>query len=573
MPLFASTTGRDRVREALASCRSHFVAAAIFSAGSNILYLVPTIYMMQVYSRVIPTAGLTTLIALSVVALFGLATLATLDWLRGRLLVRAGAQIERVLAQRVFDAVTAPGLNRLDRAEAMRDLDTLRQAVTSPGVVALIDAPWAPVFIIVAGLLHPALGAFALVCAIVLFGLTWHHERKIAVPLARSNEALRAAYSRQQHLAAHAAEIRALGIGPALVRRQIADRAEATGLQANAAFSSGNHASLLRFLRLGFQSGALGLGAWLAVRGDISAGEVFAASLLVARAVAPVEQINAAWKSLLGAKAAHARLTGLLAADDPRPATALPAPTGAITAEHLTVLAPLSDRVVLADVGFAVAAGEIIGVVGASGAGKSTLLRTLSGATPPARGHVRFDGASAGDWDADALARHIGYLPQNFVLFPGTVKDNISRFRTDVGEDPTTVDAAAIAAAQAVGAHDMILRLPQGYDTEIGVGGIGLSAGQSQRIALARALYGNPSILLLDEPTAHLDTAAQQAFANTLGRLRTEKVTVLFATHSSDILAATDKLLLLRDGRVERFAPLGNAIPTFRPATYTPHSV
>ncbi|MET0270153.1 MAG: ATP-binding cassette domain-containing protein, partial [Sphingomonas sp.] len=254
--------------------------------------------------------------------------------------------------------------------------------------------------------------------------------------------------------------------------------------------------------------------------------------------------------------------------------TRLPAPTGAIQVQGLAVVTPQNDRLVLADINFAVSAGEIIGVVGLSGTGKTSLLRALAGAVLPTRGHIRFDGASSADWDPEQLARHIGYLPQNFVLFPGTVKENISRFRGDLGDDPEMIDEQTIAAARAIGAHEMILQMPQGYDTPIGSGGIGLSSGQTQRIAIARALYGSPRLLVLDEPTAHLDANAQHAFMKTLSQLRGTGTTVIYATHSGDILASADKLLLLANGRIERFAPLAEvASAVDRPVSHSPRKV
>jgi ATP-binding cassette subfamily C protein len=559
-------------RLALERCRPHLMAATLFSAVANLLLLTPAIYMMQVYDRVVPTGGLVTLAALSVVGLFALGTLSLLDWLRGRLLVRAGLQLDHELAGRVLRAaMTRPSLSRLSRAEALRDLDTLRQGLSSSAAAGLMDAPWTPIYILVAFLLHPAVGALALASSLLMMALAWHDERRIRGPLKIAGEAAAAAYARQGHITSHAAEVRALGLADALVARQLDARADVAARQTETSFIAGNHASLLKFVRLSLQSGALALGAVLVVDGAMSGGAIFASSLLVSRALQPIEQVSAGWKTILAARSAYDRLAALFADPaDERRHTHLPAPTGAITAERLTVASPDGTRVALAEASFAVAAGEIVGVVGMSGAGKSTLLATLAGATTPARGAVRLDGASTADWDPDALARHIGYLPQSFVLFPGTVKENISRFRGALGDDAASVDAAAVAAAQAIGAHEMILRLPQGYDPPLGAGGSGLSAGLTQRIALARALYGSPRLLLLDEPTAHLDAEAQHAFRRTLTECRKSGATVLFATHSGDILAGCDKMLLLREGRVERFGPIAETVPALRPVPHTP---
>jgi ATP-binding cassette subfamily C protein len=575
LPSATHAVRKEPVRDALRRCKPHFVAAAIFSAVGNILLLTPSIYMMQVYDRVVPTGGLVTLAAISVVALFALATLSLLDWLRGRLLIRASAQLDLDLAEPVLrHAVSRPELSQVSRAEAMRDLDTLRQGIASPAAAAVFDVPWTPIYVLAAFLLHWALGLLTLASAGLMLLLAWHNERRIDEPIRVANEAAGSALARQRHISNHAAEVRALGLVTALCRRQLAERSALNRLQWRAAFIGGNHSGLLRFFRLTLQSAALALGALLVVEGSVSGGAVFASSLLLSRALQPIEQMVGAWKTIIQSRLAFDRLGRLFVNQQDRDYTLLPAPLGAIQVERLVVAAPMTDRVALADASFAIAPGEIIGVVGASGAGKSTLLRAIAGATLPARGHIRFDGASSTDWDPERLAVHIGYLPQNFILFPGTVKENIARFRTLLGDDPAAVDAAVIEAAGQIDAHEMILRLPNGYDTLIGTGGIGLSAGQTQRIAIARALYGKPSILILDEPTAHLDGQAQHAFVKLLSGLRKDRTTVLFATHSGDILASADKLLLLREGRVERFGPLSqvkaDTRPKGRPVSHVP---
>jgi ATP-binding cassette subfamily C protein len=560
--------GQDKpVAAALRCCRPHLIAAAVFSVGCNVLYLVPTIYMMQVYNRVVPTGGVMSLVVLSLVAAFGLGTLSALDWLRSRLLIRASAQIEHDLAGPTLRIVlNRPGLSRLERAGAMQDFDTLRQAIASPGIVALLDTPWTPIYIVFAAMLHPMLGLFSAVSAVVLLLLAWSNERAIRTPLAAASDAANRARARQNHAVSYAAEVRALGLGSALVRRQIEDRAGANALQATVAFVSANHTGIIKFLRLTLQSAALGIGAWLAVEGKLSPGAIFAASLLLSRALQPVEQVNGAWKMLLTARGAYDRLTALFDDMPDRVHTRLPAPTGIVQVERLTVLAPQSDKIAIADISFDLKPGQIVAMIGMSGSGKSTLLRTLAGASPWMRGQVRFDAASASDWDPEMLAMHIGYLPQDYMLFPGSVKENISRFRGLIANDPAATDAATIAAASAIGAHEMILRLPDGYDTMIGVGGIGLSAGQMQRIALARALFDEPRILLLDEPTASLDSEAQQLFLKLLTTLRRRGATVLFSTHSREMLGAADKLLLMRGGRLEQFGAVDTVLAATRAA-------
>lgn len=569
VPPHSQPTLLDPVRNALEQCRPHFMAAALFSAVGNILLLTPALYMMQVYDRVVPTGALVTLAALSVVALFGLGALSALEWLRGRLLVRAGAQLDAALAGQALRLVMSrPDLGPVARAEAMRDLDTLRQTISSPAAAALFDAPWAPVYIIAAFLLHPALGMLTTGAAALMLALAWHNERRMRGPVRKAGDASNAAYARQLQISTHAAEVRALGIADALVRRQLGERAMVNEVQQRASFSGGNHSGLMRFLRLALQSAALAVGAVLVVEGNVSGGAVFASSLLLSRALQPIEQLVASWKSILQTRTAYARLGALFNTELVREHTRLPDPTGAFQVERLTVLAPLSDRVALADVSFAIEAGEVIGIVGPSGAGKSTLLRALAGAALPVRGHIRLDGASTADWDSEQLSRHIGYLPQSCALFPGTVKENISRFRGLLGEGGPQLDADVIAAARHIGAHEMILRLPHGYDTPVGGGGQGLSAGQTQRIAIARALFGNPRLLFLDEPTAHLDGPAQHAFIKMLSTVRSLGTTVLFATHSGDILASADRMLLLKEGRVESLGPISEVLPRLRPKAH-----
>jgi ATP-binding cassette subfamily C protein len=564
---------RNPVRDALSLCRPHFLAAALFSAVANLLYLAPSLYMLQVYERVVPTGGLVTLAVLSLVGLAALATLSALGWLRARLLVRAGARLDEALAEPTLRLISArPGLSQLERAAAMRDLDTLRAGVAGTAAAALFDLPWTPIYIVAAFLLHPALGILSVVASIVMLLLAWGSERAIARPVREAGEAAAIANARAGQITAYAAEVRALGLTRALARLQLGDRAEVARLQNEAAFGGNRHSHLAKFIRLALQSGALALGAVLVTEGSVSGGSIFAASLLLSRALAPIELVAASWKTLLQSRTAYQKLSALHAGEAPRAHTRLPAPAGRLSVEHLTVVAPVGERVAIADASFAIEPGEVIGVVGMSGAGKSTLLRALVGASPPARGQIRIDGASIADWEPEALARHIGYLPQNFIMFPGTVKENISRFRGLLGEEEAgfDLDAAVIAAAEGIGAHEMILRLPHGYDTRIGVGGTGLSAGQTQRVAIARALFGDPALIVLDEPTAHLDVNAQHAFLKTLGRLRQRRATVLFATHSTDMLAAADKLLVVRDGRIDRLSTLADALPALAPVSHAP---
>ncbi|MDO7844624.1 type I secretion system permease/ATPase [Sphingomonas immobilis] len=545
------------VRAALAHCRSHLIGIALFSALLNLLNLAPTIFMMQVYDRVLGSGSVPTLVALTAVCLLTLATLGALDWLRSRLLVRVSARMEDVLASRVMSAVFAQaGFSRIQRADALRQFDTLRQGMGSAGVLAVFDGPWALIYTGVAFLIHPLLGALCVVASVILLLLAWSNERSTHSAVLAANEAASVAYANQSQITAYAAEVRALGMREAMVARQLRERGRSNAIQTSASLSTGNHVGIIKFVRLALQSVALAVGGYLAVKGEISGGAVFAASLLLSKAVQPIEQIVGASRGLLQAWEARRKIDVILDTVVDAPSTSLPVPTGRVDVEHLTVLTAETERVALANVAFTVNPGELIGVIGSSGSGKSTLLRALSGAVAPARGWVRYDGASYWDWDEAQIARHIGYMPQEFVLFPGTLKENISRFAGDLGADPAHIDTAVIRAAQLIGAHDSFVRLPQGYETRIGLGGTGLSAGQTQRVALARALYGDPRVLILDEPNAHLDADAQYGLIQLLLTLKRQGTTVIVAAHTGDLIASVDKVLILNEGRVVRFGPV-----------------
>jgi len=551
---------------ALAACREHFVAAGAFSALVNLLYLAPTLYMLLVYDRVVPTNGLETLIFISIVGLVALGALSMLEWMRSRIMVRASARLEKELAGPVMAAVLAqPGLSRLERSQAMRQYDTFRQAMSGSAILTAFDAPWTPIYIIAAFLLHPLLGLMCILAAGLMLSLAWLNERATHGPLKAANDASAMAYGRQDYASAWSAEIRALGMGKALVATQLEERRKVVELQTHASFSAGGYSAMIKFARLVLQSAALGLGAWLAVERQISAGAIIAASLLLTRALAPIEQIVGSWKSITAARDAYADLNRLFKGAAAQPARInLPTPKGDIALENVSMLTASRDRTALNDVSFTIEAGQFVGVIGPSGAGKSSLLRLIAGAAAPERGAIRIDGASVADWDSERLAQHIGFLPQEFLLFAGTIRDNISRFRGHLGENPEAVDAEVIRAAMAAGAHDMILRLPHGYATRVGLGGSGLSAGQTQRVALARAMYGNPRIMILDEPNAHLDAEGEQLLVATLSKLHKTGVTIIVAAHRGGVLAHADKLMLLKTGQIELYGKLADVAAAMR---------
>ena len=541
---------------ALRACRRHFIAVAAFSALLNLLFLVPMLYMLQIYDRVIPTRGELTLFFLTLVLLFGLTTLALLDFVRSRLLVRASIRLDRQLAGLLLDTSLARRDKTFDAVarQSMREFDTLRQALTGPAVIALCDAPWSPIYILVCLVIHPLIGLLVLVGAALLGIIAYRNQQATGEPLQRASEAAARAYASQEQVLAGAENVRALGMRQAMVRRHLAERDTMMSQQTYASFASSRYVTISKFLRLTLQSLALGLGAWLAINNDISAGAVFAASFLAGRALQPVEQLLGTWRSVVQARTAYEKLNSLLGAREAETAlTQLPAPEGRMDAKQLWLAKPAGDGAILANVSLELKPGEVIAVVGPSGAGKSTLLRLLAGAGRPDRGIIRIDHANMLDWDPERLAPYIGYLPQEVSLFAGTVKENIARFQQAPDANLAEIDAKVVAAAKYCQAHELILGLPNGYDAVLGWGGRGLSAGQAQRIGLARALYGDPPIVLLDEPNSHLDATGEGQLTETLVALRARNAGVIIVAHRMGVLAAVDKILVMRDGQVEAF--------------------
>jgi ATP-binding cassette subfamily C protein len=383
------------------------------------------------------------------------------------------------------------------------------------------------------------------------------NERTTKTRAQDAGKAMSAAYAAQEAAAMNSEVVRAMGMRGALRERQLSERRNGLALSARAQFTGGQFAAATKFMRLFLQSAALGLGAWLAVERQISAGAIIAASVLLSRAVQPIELVVGAWNGIVQARTAWAGLVDLFAStgDQDRARTLLPTPTGLLTLEGVGVRAQGRENPLLRHVAFALQPGESLGVIGPSGAGKTTLARVIAGAMEPDAGKVRLDQADYATWDPERLARHVGYLPQDSILFAGTIKENISRFEGSLENPPADVDAKAVKAAQAAGCHEMILKLPQGYDTPLGAGGRGLSAGQSQRVALARALYGDPCLVIFDEPNSHLDADGETALAKALAGLKARGATVVLIAHRTGVLQNVDKLLVLRDGAVEGLGP------------------
>lgn len=542
------------LQAALRKCRRHFIATGIFSGLINILYLVPSIFMLQVYDRVVPTRGTATLLVLSLILAISLIVFAALDTVRMKLLLQASMRLEKMAAGNILHRILGSnGASPAQRAQAMRDFDTLRGTLTGPAIIAMFDAPWAPIYIVISYLLHPLIGLLALLSSALLITLAVLSDKTTKTKLNDVGQRTTMAY-RAQDYSIQASEVaRALGMRSALVTRHLVERADLVRAQGEIAGTSGIFLAITKFFRLFLQSMALALGAYLAINQQISGGAIFAASLILGRALQPVEQILNALKNVISAQNAYKGLNNFCRLPDVTvQRTSLPDPVGRIEVDGLTIRVPGSDRVLLNKLSFTIEPGTIVALVGPSGAGKSTLLRALAGAIDPDEGDIRVDGASLNDWNREELGRHMGYMPQTPTLFPATVHSNISRFRQFEGMTGQELDAQVVTAAQLAGAHDLILRFERGYDTQLAMReGGGLSAGQRQVVALARALFGSPRILFLDEPNAHLDISAEGRLMETLAHLRERGATVVVSTHRTGLLQAVDKVMLLRDGVIQ----------------------
>jgi PrtD family type I secretion system ABC transporter len=545
--------------DALRQCRPHFMAAAVFSLLINVLYLAPTLYMLQVYDRVVPTAGKTTLLFITMALALALLALSGLDMVRNRLLVRASQRIDALLAPRILKQMMATDSS--SAGQAMRDFDSIRSTMSTPVIASMFDAPWTPVFLAVAFMLHFWIGVMAVVSAALLVTIAWLNQRATRTHMEIASTAMAAAHNSQAAAAVHGTTIKGLGMTDAIVERQLGHRRIALANQIQAQFSGSRLTATSKFFRLFVQSAALGLGALLAIAGYISAGAIIAASVLLSRALQPIESIIGAWSSLAAARTAVHRLSRAFeAAGETRIYTALPAPNGVLEIEEVGVRGR-DARPILMGVSFRAEPGKILGIIGPSGSGKTTLGKILVGALQPTVGTVRIDGARLTDWDQDELGPHLGYMPQEPSLFEGTIKDNIARFaRPANSEEARKIDEAVVEAAREAGVHELILQLPQGYDTALGLMGAGLSAGQSQRVALARALYGEPSLLVLDEPNAFMDQAGEASLIAALDKARKRGACVIVIAHRRGVLETADRLLVLEEGRPKMIGPSADVV-------------
>lgn len=553
--------------DAVEACRPHLRSAAVFSALINLLYLAPTIYMMQVYDRVVPTGGTVTLLSLTIIVGLALATLAALDAIRMRLVSRASLRVNRLLSAHILDRLMAQSRSAPDgraTAQAMREFDGFRGALGGQPVLGMLDVPWTPIYLVAAFLIHPVLGFLVIAAGAILVTLAILNSRASRASAQQAEVAAARAYAFQDTILKQAEVIRALGMRRALVDRQTGERQVGQIARARAQDVGGRYQAAVKFFRMFLQSLALGAGAWLAIAGEISVGAIIAASVLLSRALQPIEQLVGAWPTLVQARSALNNIHKLFEDTDADVSrrTYLPDPKGRVEFDNVVVRGG-SNAILLRNISFTLEPGEVLGVIGPSGAGKSTLARVASLGRAADLGEIRIDGARIEDWDPERLALHIGYVPQEPSLLPGTIAENISRFAAERGEPSALIDDKVVGAATMVGVHDMILRMPNGYDTRLDAD-FRLSVGQSQRIALARALYGGPSILVLDEPNSALDAEGEAALARTIQQARARGAAIMIIAHRLSILSSADRLLVLEDGAVAAIGPRAEIVEQLR---------
>ncbi len=559
-------TARPRIGAAL-------LGVGLLSALVNVLYLTGSLFMLEVYDRVLPSRSVPTLLGLAAIVVVLYAFQGLFDVLRNRLLVRIGAAVDRALGRRTYDAVVQAPLvatRQGDGLQPLRDLDQVRTFLSSPGPAALFDLPWIPLYLLLCFAFHPWIGAAVLVGALLLVSITLVTD----LLTRRPSQAVAAAAGQRNTLAEagrrNAEVLRAMGM--AARTGDIWSEASERHLVAQRRVSdvTGGLGAAAKVLRLTLQSLVLGIGAYLVIGGEATGGIMIASSILVARALAPVELAVAHWKGLVAARQGWARLRTFLASfPATRPSVSLPAPSEGIRIEAVTATAPGLGRALVSDVTFSLRSGQGLGIIGASGSGKSSLIRVLTGIWGPVQGCVRLDGATLDQWPPEVLGKHIGYLPQDVELFAGTVAQNVARF------DPDASSEGIVAAAKAAGIHDLVCSLPKGYDTPIGEGGAALSGGQRQRLALARALYGEPFLVVLDEPNSNLDAEGEDALNRAIRDVRARGGIVVIVAHRPSALSAVDRVLFMAEGRVRAFGPRDDVLsalkrsPVHAPAAQT----
>jgi len=553
--------------DAFRQIRPALLAAAGLSVFINLLVFVSPLYTMQIYDRVLTSRNAMTLLLLSLIALALFVSYAALEHFRSRVLVQTGIRFDQILSGEAFETALAQALRTSSsrHVQLLRDVDTLRDVLSGGVITSLMDVPWTPIFLGICFLLHPLIGIVAIIGASAILAVAFLNERTTKAPLIAASFKSLHALDRLTSSLRNAEAIRGLGMGSAVRSAWSATHGEALVASAKAGERGGTLLAISKFLRMAIQVTIMGVGAYLAIHQEISGGVLFAASLIMGRALAPVEAAVSQWRALVSARTSFSRLDAALRtrATELRPMR-LPPLTGEISVEALTVLVPGSQLPAVAEVSFRLAPGEVVAVVGQSGSGKSSLARALVGAWPAALGCVRIDGNDIRHFDSNFLGQSLGYLPQDVELFAGSVRDNIARFR-DGASDEQVVEAAKLASA-----HAMIQRLPQGYDTIIGENGAGLSGGQRQRIGLARALFGRPVFVVLDEPNANLDGDGDRALADAIQMLRKRQVTIVIINHRPNLLSLVDKIVFMHEGRIGRAGTRDELLPLLVGDTVAP---
>jgi ATP-binding cassette subfamily C protein len=544
---------RSELAAALAVCRSAFLSVALFSGMSNILMLTGALFMLEIYDRVLPSRSVATLVGLTILAGVLFVGMGVIDLIRGRMLVRIGASLDESLSARVYETIVRLPLktgSRSDGLQPLRDLDNVRSFLSGMGPVALFDLPWIPFYVGICYAFHPLIGLTALGGAIILIILTIATEYLTRRPTRETTTSALARNGIAEISYRNAEALIAMGMVGRLATRWSEANRKYMASQQQASDVAGGFGAVSKVLRMMLQAGVLAVGAYLVIYNQATAGIIIAGSILAARALAPVDLAIANWKGFVAARQSWTRLTKLLALF---PATgevmSLEAPSKSLAVESVGVAPPGQQKLVVQDVAFILKAGSALGIIGPSASGKSSLARLLVGVWPPVRGKVRLDGAALDQWSPEALGRNIGYLPQDVELLGGTVAQNISRF------EPNADPEAIVAAAKAAGVHDLVVKLPEGYDTEVGEQGTALSAGQAQRIALARALYRDPFLVVLDEPNSNLDADGDEALGRAVLGVRERGGVVVVIAHRPSAISGVDFVLVMNQGRQQAFGP------------------
>lgn len=548
---------KSDLEEALKLCKGAFLSAAGFSLLINFLMITPSIYMLQVYDRVVATGNKSTLLMLTLIVIMLFITMASLEWVRSQILVKVSTRLEMLLNQRLFQIAFKQSLysgGQRATTQPLDDLTGLRQFLTGNGLFAFFDAPWMPVYLALLFMFHPWFGWFSVLTAILLCIVAAVTEKATTKILGEANNVAMATRGALGRNLRNAEVIESMGMLGKIRQRWMVGAVKVLELQAIASSRAGLLTALSKIIRISSQSLILGLGAYLVIEREISPGLMIAGSILMGRAMAPIDLIIGTWKGFISARGQYKRLNDILLqipADKDR--MLLPDPHGRIQLENAVVVPPGSKVAVIKGINLVIEKGDIVGIIGPSGAGKSTLARAILGIWPTANGAIRLDGAEVFSWDREHLGDFIGYLPQDIELFEGTISENIARFG-DIDSDQV------VEAAKMADVHDLILRFPEGYDTLIGSTGGNLSGGQRQRIGLARALYGNPVLVVLDEPNSNLDEQGEAALEKALIRLKEKQTTVLIVTHRNSVLSKVDKLLILSEGTLAVYGPRDQVI-------------